>query len=283
MARHPALKTNCKRDNLMSCFQKIILITGLARSGTTALHNKLDQHQQITSFGEVFHFTAPGRHYYKTWLDDNNIRASELLAIGSHLKIFERYVTFLLEETDAEYIVLDVKYPYLNCINSITHGLMIPPATIQLIKEHSIPVFHVIRRNLLRVYVSTEVSLKYNVWNVRKDEKYTKPGSISIDTDIMLKSLRNRAREIEQVNTLLAGHSRLQNMYYEEMYRSEGGFRDEAVDQIFAFLNLENNLDGESRLRKINKAPLSEIIENFDETIEALKGTEFENLIDDSL
>ena len=122
------------------------------RSGSTLLHTYLNAHTQVLSYGEVLRMEREKGNKTNTLVSDLVFRphARQIKAVG--LKLFYEYVDHL-----------DYRDSF-----------------VQIVQRKDVKIIHLVRNNLLELYVSLKTAEQTNVWST------TQPSgkSIPIQVDV---------------------------------------------------------------------------------------------------
>jgi LPS sulfotransferase NodH len=141
---------------------------------------------------------------------------------------------------------------------------------------HRLPVLHLVRRNHLDVYISSEIRDATGAVHSLVGEPEPTTVQIEPNTADLLRALRRSRRNI-QIARLLLGVSPVRHLeiHYEDLLQDRRSL-EAACD--FLHLALESPLSG-SRLRKLVMGSHRQVIKNYAEVSNALQGTEFEGLL----
>ena len=129
------------------------------------------------------------------------------------------------------------------------------------------------RKNRLRIIVSDKVARKKNTWHSRGDD-IAKLETIRLPLNQhkpLVKRIRNSEKQMQEVETLLAGKNVL-NLTYEDDIEQDP---QSAYRSICEFVNMEAT-KASVNYNKTNPFPLKDIIENFAEVKAALHNTPYE-------
>jgi len=251
----------------------LIFIVGRQRSGTTVLRHLLARHGALDA-GEIFHSNLHLKHRFYAFVGERAMEDRSFIHPTRHRELFLEFIANLRRESAGGPIAIDVKYSFLNSI-----GLPWPsagrPHIVRFMREVNAQVFNVVRQNKLRALVSEKMALANGVWWAGKPEDLPSDKcALKLNVDETLRRLSQLEQEDRQASTLLSGVPHCRTLYYEAMFREDGVFADEVVKCVAAVLQREPINPRPTDL-PTNPEPLSELIENFSEIAEALRGTPF--------
>ena len=272
-----------------------ILLHG-ARTGSTALTSQLKQHPDLVAQGELMmehrhlhlnpslppirrtiKWLCPHKGYLESMINTSRHRwrkASQ--RAGRQLKAYG----FAFLRVDGYTLDLD-------------HA-----QALEKFKRHGIDHFIFLERsNVVRKYVSTRLARKNYLWHVRTHE--TMPtnykatlrvdiqdgGQIAYRTyDSLLARLDSELAYNQRMRGLIEEAERLErsderwlHLTYEDDIENDPGV---GYAKVCEFLGVEA-VPAVCKTRHLNAAPLSEIIENYDECREYLRGTPYEKMLEE--
>lgn len=149
------------------------------------------------------------------------------------------------------------------------------PEVIDYLVENDYKIIHLYRDNLLETYYSNQNAEATGVWHIRGDQK-SKLNEIEIPPDELVKYIDRQLRGRVKMSRIFddAGSDVL-TVHYEDILKDEDGARD----MICEFLNVENSLvdvDVSPHAPKRQRnCHISEVVSNYDEIVEVLKGGEY--------
>ncbi|WP_262689860.1 sulfotransferase [Kordiimonas aestuarii] len=257
-----------------------ITVIGTQRSGTTVLRALLEEHANISAFGEVFlgrhaHMKECYYHFLKERVKDDIglIIPSE----QNSVQLFDDYLTYLdtIKSPDSDYLLFDCKYNFLQgALSTGEHNWSQAPFLLRQFIRRNFKIIHIVRENVLATYVSSLLSMKNQVW-ATSDASRIKHRSAEVPTDGLAQTLARRTQEHQHFKQMLARANCL-TVIYEKMFDGEN-FAPAFLQETESFLGIKG-LPKKPSLIKI-APPLAQSIENFDEVKKVLTGTEFEALL----
>jgi hypothetical protein len=151
------------------------------------------------------------------------------------------------------------------------------PAVMRWCKENRVRVIHLIRRNALKIVISREVAKKRQgqdkTRKVYVSTKPLEPTAVILNLSTLRLDLDRLASSVDQYRTLFAGGE-----YIEVEYESFVAQRDFEGRRILDFLGVEV-APLRSELVKTSPDSLSDVIENFADVCQALKGSRYEQYL----
>ena len=142
-----------------------------------------------------------------------------------------------------------------------------------------VKIIHIKRENLLRFYVSKLIAINTGSWNSIQEGEKKEPLDKRVKVDI--EHCLNALRESKKLETEYSENRFPNHQYIELTYEKLTQNREEQLGRIYSFLGLENKKMKEEKfnLKRQNPEGLKELILNYDELLEALKNSEFKNLL----
>lgn len=239
------------------------IVVGVQRTGTTLIRTTLDNHSRITCAGEIFKTRGLRRKpHLGPWSYTAHLDAMALGKVRD--LVFRRtLVTAFLDDL------------YASDVDAIGFKLMRDqsqrfPMVVPYVREHGVRVIHVVRENTLKTYVSI---LTARVRGFHSREKVAQ-----VRIEVPASDLLQRLEGIEAdsrawADTFADGHPYLAVTY--EGFVAE---RERALAEVCEFLDVPVETP-ESHLRKMTSDNLRDVIENYDEVLERLRGTRWESCL----
>jgi len=223
------------------------ILFGRGRSGTTALLSMLDDVPALRCEGEILHNYVP--YPYRHVLG----RSARTVASGYGCKILS-------------YQVRDVQT-----------ALARPEELIRTLwKEDGFQILYLRRTNLLR-HALSNIRARREQFHQKKDDAPADSKALRVDPEHVVEWIRSsealgayEARLLEEVPHL--------SLTYEEHIRDPEAHRA-TVDEICSYLGVES-APIESRYRKIAPLSLREGVANYDELVQRLSGTPYEQYLE---
>lgn len=225
------------KDNLFGSYnyQKFVVITR-SRTGSNLFISLLNAHSQIRAYGEKFNVLRDRttKEIYNSIFPSKSFKK----AIG--FKIF-----YYHPQGSDDQSIWDF-----------------------LINDKSIKIFHLQRKNLLKVHTSRLIALNSNQWGIkgkpkRGERNYNK--KVLIDINELISDIYVTKKYIGKINNDFINHS-MHKIYYNDIVNN----KQKVIKKCFKFLGLPNE-EVQSDLRKQNKEPLKNLIINYEEVVNTLE------------
>ena len=237
------------------------VIVSTQRSGSAFLVTCLSSHPKIQCYREIFLPSNPKPETYRTY------RTASLGRQLDHLfrrkRLVDDYLANLYASSDGV-DALGFKFMYSQAWKF--------PEVVAWIKEHKAKVIHLIRKNTLKRIISGRIAQKRNVFHSTEPlepiKVHLKPGKLKARLALSM-------RQIETYRQVFAD-----NPYLEVTYESFATRRNDEARRILQFLGIEPVVPLTTDLVKLNPDSLVELIENYEEVTQSLKGTAFERYLD---
>lgn len=272
----------------------VTVLLARQRSGTNALRDVLDSHPSVFCLPEVFQAepSAKARHEveanYFNFLDERRSEIKRVLTSEEAQEaLFIEYLRFLGSFSEKPRMVVDIKYNSAHNVDAPWRDLAAEPTLFAYIRRHGIRVLNLRRRNYLRYYLSwlkTERTRKYHLHaSGPNGEVKVEDERIVLDLDEMVFRLELCRNEDQLIHRMLGGYASYTAIEYEELFPRIGEPPADAVLQgVAEWMGIEPDFKkSQPRYRKQSVLPLEQAIGNFEEVAEALRGTEFEYVLED--
>ena len=234
------------------------------RSGSTLLADGLNSLPDVVSYGELF---TPNYVDYmvKGYRDTHVMR-------------------YLRRKMPARFLAEFVYGAYTPQIQAVGFKLFpehfdykqeFLPGCRWLLDNPQLKILRLVRRNLLKYYVSLELARRTKIWRVRQPEQKPPETTLMIDCAQAEKEFLQRSSRDERYKALFASHPMLDLTYEDLEFAPDASFV-----RVQSFLGLEPKpvIMG---LHKQENRTLPEIIENYDELRRRWTGTRWESFLDD--
>lgn len=237
----------------------IVLTT--ARSGSSWFLDLLETHSALCVLGELFH---PQVIYSARAIGEDGA-TSRLVArrdrdpmgfLSGH--VYRGY------ESDVKAVGFKLFYQHVERLEATTllNGL---------VERKDVRVIHLVRRNLLHVYLSSEIAKKTQTWDHRISTE-----TVHVDVDDCLRFMEKKRVQRNRFSHLFGGHKML-DVSYENLAKST----ESELQRVWAFLEVPTVPFSPGRHRKQERRSLSEIVENYEELREAVASTPYEEFLQD--
>ena len=219
-------------------YKKFVILTR-SRTGSTLLAKLLNQHPEICCYYEQF-ARLNGKTVAGIWNDIFRPMPREIAWVG--FKIFYYHPMDAAEDEKAE-------------------------IWRRLIDDASIPVIHLMRRNKVRIAVSSEIAIETGEYHkkLRVDKK-----KIAIPIDTLRQHIDYTVNAESEFREKFGKH-RMIEVYYEDLAKNT----EAEIERIFEFMGL-GKISIEMPLAHQNPERLSELLLNYEELKMEFASTEWE-------
>ncbi|WOI53239.1 hypothetical protein [Parvularcula sp. LCG005] len=261
------------------------LIYTNGRSGSNAFVQLLNQHPQVTNYGEVLgDWTLPGKHIrprfsgpdgnarYLDWFYDDPMAFRAAQAV-SYLSRKRRGAATHYRRRQ------DIKSIGLKEFASNFHKMGLED---YLADRADIHLITLLRENTIARYLSSE-TLRQTGTVARKDgDDKSEVPALALPTDGLVAELDLIARENDWVREGASRHQGpVMNVLYEDYFSADEAGQRAALEEMQRFIGVDP-VPLTLEHKKLRKAPLSQSISNFDEVAQVLSGTSHAAWLDKS-
>ena len=262
------------------------------RTGSSHLTDILDNHPEISCRGEVYYHSAPCKE------SDERFDQAIEYAGEKYLRMLNFCSDYraIINSPDRNQLVRHFHYIY--SMNAKACGFKFKfPVQFGLFPEvaneiRKLPNLHVIalnrrnclkrvisRQNMLRIQEQTQGACNLNSKNENAVDLQSK---LTIDVPAIVSLTKYHLRKHSEFVAGIDGFfepgssRRVLNIDYEDLLINE----DQTAQKIFEFLGVDENAKVVSNLKKATPDNLADAIENYEELVEAVRGTDFEWMVD---
>lgn len=139
-------------------------------------------------------------------------------------------------------------------------------------------IVHLVRRNLLRVVASHQLAITRRV-HVTKEHKTYDVDSVTLDPSATLVAIRSRAKTVAEHRTKLERRDRVLELAYEDIMDG-GEVRQATIDSLCSFFAVDDRFTRAPQTVKLAPPQLAQLIDNYDDVARALRGTDYEHMLD---
>jgi len=252
------------------------ILMAVQRSGTNFLKSIINKHPDIHCYNEMFlDFQYQKEDYfYYYWLNLLKTKP-EFIQFRKSKELINNYFQFLSNKNPKKQIGVDIKYDNYDTIHQLN----------SYIKSYKIPIIHLIRKNVLKTFISGYLLNIRN--NTVPKENYK--NCISFVENRKVKILPNRflIKELEQRLLTIELYRKkfhrnaILEIFYEDFFpkgtQLSNTINQNIIDKITNFLKIKpiSNALLKTGMKKKNAAQLSEIIINYNDIEKFLNGTKF--------
>ncbi len=233
--------------------KRFVVIT-TQRSGSTLLAEYLNSHQNIEMGYELFKVEKEGYNADKRGYRDFQ---------GSIENYLDQFYSQGLRGHKASgfKIMLDQIHKY--------------PEILNYIKKNRIKCIYLERENILDTAISRLTARKRKLHHIHNSVKLDK---IVIDIELLHKELEKIDKELKELRELLSSLKHIAITY-----RKLTEDKNNTLDKIFSFLNVQN-IDGiHAKVKKINDKELKNIVENYNEVCHYLQHSKYQQYLPQSI
>jgi len=252
---------------------KKFIILAATRSGSTYLKDLLDSHPRIRAWGEIFlrKSVMPGTfaHYCKSSPPHSALYsllggrfASRVPYNFGMMWLHKRFLDWFYsfgDSSDEQAAGFKLMYGDVNAYQK------------RWIRKEGVSVIHLIRENALKRHLSILTSQKrrfaHSTKQVKPIKVYCNPNTIAEDLKRYMVT-QDRMRKTFLSNPTIEVH-------YEDFLYSY----PEPYDKVLDFLGVERWQAPPAKLRKLNPDSAEDIIENYEEIVDALADTPYERFL----
>lgn len=139
-------------------------------------------------------------------------------------------------------------------------------------------IVHLVRRNLLRVVASHHLAVARRVHVTRQRRTYD-VNSVTLDPSSTLMAIRDKAKAVADQRAKLKPRARVLELAYEDIM-DRGQVREETVSSLCSFFEVEDHFTRAPQTVKLAPPRLANVIDNYDDVAHALRGTDYEHMLD---
>lgn len=238
------------------------------RTGATFFTTSLQSHPQIQCPGTLFPQISKFKFFHADRSDSAYLkyRSSSTHRQRAHWFARRKLIYEFLESaytTEDDSVAMGYKFSY--------NHLARYPVIEAWLRENNIHVIHYIRENLLKRYLSSETK---KVRHIAHSTEPLKPVQIHIDSGKMKQDL---ARNTQQIAKYRAAFS--SQPYLEVLYESFCANQEAETRKVLQFLGINEFVPLQTTLVKINPNSIAQIVDNYDQLVQALRNTSFEKYL----
>ncbi len=252
------------------------LVLAEPRSGTTFLNSVLRSHPDIVVHGEIMPGLDKDSDFHHWWAGRVAENPEDIL-LPRVPYLFSDYLAWLQAEAkDAAAVGVDVKYYQAEWM----------PHMLEIFQRRDFKVLHVVRRNLLKRYISATL----HVPTMR--QKLDRPMHTGHDVrqvripvpagPELIQLLERMTANVERYRQLVAANFDVLEMAYEDMVDPAANSVERGLlERVYDLLGVKNREAGIfSTMRKTNANLLRHLCANYAQVVETLHGTPWQDLLD---
>jgi hypothetical protein len=266
-------------------------LIGSQRCGTNFFRELMNTNQQTVVHGEIM-MPYPLPNCWHNFVRTMVSRAMPPMYANDCVELFDEYLVFLREDVKRGYpgklgvlsaVGLDLKYNQLRFIAPLIRDLEQKPFLVDYFWRRNMPIVHIIRRNTIHQALSLVIAAARNVYHNYGGQKFD--GKVKLDPESVISHADWVAKDREVFRKLAGGMNYLE-VYYEDI-ADDCKTADESrritqdskiLKKVAEFLDVPNEFYAPSTISKVVNRPYSEIIENYDEVVTAVRNSQFKKL-----
>jgi len=238
------------------------------RSGSTWVVDMLNSHPAVTAYSELLLENASGKPEWggakdlDFWNDYYRTEHARRSGVTRREILYDYLDQVYAPRTNCSVIGFKLMYGQFGAY----------PELLEYMKRREIKIVHLIRGNLLDILLSKESASLRDIFHSRVEEQSSKI-SIHLDTRQLVKQLETQLGDTEKARKTFQGTVlSYMEVLYEDLVSDTARF-----DHILRFLGVSNTRAMlNSSLKKLNRAPHRDLIENYESVETVLRGTRFE-------
>jgi hypothetical protein len=273
----------------------VFAVIACQRNGTHLLRHILNSSPAIAVLGE----TLSHAEYFMCWhnfvrnLPDGyyppHSRTQAMMLVDHYLHEIERDVArnsdcYGGQKPRLKWVGLDIKYEHIRCVEPLYSDLRSRPFLFDYFRDRRVRIVHLVRRNVVQTAISVAIANERRVWH--NYDGSALPGRYRISPAELLKYIEwitGERAEFLRLSQDLEMHTCFYEDLVEDMACVDGtGFfrEDSTLSEIARFLNVTNRFRLGPGMSKVINRPYSEILENYDELVCAIKGSPYSEWAD---
>jgi hypothetical protein len=250
----------------------LIILTAQQRSGTGALTRTLDLGTKIHGLPEVFHPNAgSGINFFDYRAQHFGIKPQ-----SPEANVWDGYVSYLRSNHLKPFILLNIKYDSWHHLNGAWHFPNDPPALLGMVKERSVAIIHLIRKDVFAQACSYLVATERGIWQSHKHPNWSPEQDQTrylLNPRDLLQLIQQSLAGTKLFRELFAGYPRYAELTFEELL--ENGYLSETATNRISHL-IGENCGGSGRVpTKKLILHIRDVVENGDAIVDFFKDTPF--------
>lgn len=253
-----------------------VLLLATQRSGTQALGWLLNQHPDIRYFSEVFLETNTSQGNFWDYMTRCASRQVDIIRPSMREQAFAEYRRHLDMIAAKRHVLIDVKYNQSHMLDGPVRGLISSPILFRIARDNDLPVIHLVRRNMLKTFLS----MRHSQQAKRASIRVTEPAAaevfrIVVDIPELLHFLEQTQADIAWATRLVDRCRQRVTLEYETLFdRQSGCLAADGARKIEDLLGVTDLTRQVPVQRKMTNDHLEDVISNFHAVYSALRHTE---------
>ncbi len=270
---------------------RLFAVVGCQRTGTQLLREVLNSNNRLALVAEPFTpYPAPifwhncvrqlpPEKYPTQTVSDAQALLDRYMSV-LHRDVYSNSESYGTPKRKLTALGLDVKYNQLRCAGPVYTDLLERPFLIKYFRERQIQIIHMVRKNLAHAALSMIIANERKIWHNQDGRKFE--GRYRISPEELLAYMTYIQNERDEFLRLTQDLN-VQTFSYEDLVQdvssaNEAGLipmNTRVLQPIAECLNVPNQFERPQGMHKVINRPYSEILDNFDEIVAALKSSQF--------
>jgi hypothetical protein len=267
------------------------LLLSTQRSGSQFLKALIESRfSSVLCSGEVLEepvafahqFPALASHpefpHFWLWYELEATARSISVAPDRRIEAFSIYLEKLTALAKPKDLLVDVKYNTIRALSGYWDTENGSHDFASFVRDRQIPVLHLVRKNILRGIVSHQLARQTGVW-FRTSERaaHELAPKIRLNPKTVLADIQDIHRLTQDYRVRFEGHSGYHEIIYEDVVREREQTRSENhLRGLGNFFSRKPSAINQAAIffQKVTPEDLSEVVENWDEVLRAIRGTD---------
>jgi len=271
---------------------KVRLLLSTQRSGSHLLKSFIESRfptvicsgellEEPVAFARQFPTLSSHPEFPHFWLWYELEAAARAISVAPDKRIeaFEAYLSKLYALVQPRDLVIDAKYNSIRSLSGYWDTDSGSNDFTSFIISRKIPVLHLIRKNILRVIVSKKLAELTGIWHRTKersaDELLPK---VWLDPHGVVVDIRYALQLTQDYRNRLSGYPDYEEIVYEDFIRTQNfPHPGSHLRTLVHFLGRRAGATGDGSLpfKKTTPDDPSEVVENWDDVLRAVRATEY--------
>ena len=249
-----------------SISNRLVVMLAHERSGSHFVAEMLKSPTGLVSLDEVCNFNAidpdTSKHSFFRFRHEYMLktRAFSYRPDAASLTAFcDSYFSHLLDSTNADNVLVDIKYGHVHNFEIGWWASEERPFLIKYLEMRDIRILHLVRQDAVAATLSNFIAEQTGVWHKRPGQPDTQPKSYRVPCEKIVHDALALEREKDNFFNWLSTN-RCTHVFYEDC--SNEARRRDAMNALCRFLGLADRPGYASAYRKVTPA-LTDIVENY--------------------
>ncbi|MCK5944023.1 MAG: hypothetical protein KAI24_18705 [Planctomycetes bacterium] len=268
------------------------VLIGSQRSGTNFFREVVNTNDEAVVHGEVL-WPYPLPNVWHNYIRTMVSRALPAISPADGMALVDDYFVHLVDDTRRGHpqkadklsmVGVDIKYNQLSFIAPLNRDLGKGPFLLDYLRERSVPIVHMTRRNLAKQALSLTIAEARNVYHNYAGTKFE--GSIEIAPQRVVAFCNWVAHQRKLLREMTAGMS-VHEVTYEDVAAACRAPADDGdiggndcMRGLAEFLGIASSFRNPTTIKKVINRPYREILSNYKAIRKALEASEFAEFAD---